>query len=39
MDAVTLAINGKFMKGKEDRRKLYERAIAALATFPDTLEA
>ncbi len=39
VDAVTLAINGKFMKGKEDRRKLYERAIAALATFPDTLEA
>jgi putative chitinase len=37
--AVTRAINGKYAKGIDDRTARYDRAIAALADFPDALES
>jgi putative chitinase len=39
VEAITRAINGKYLKGREERAALYDKAIAALVAFPDTLEA
>ncbi len=39
IEAVTKRVNGKYMLGLEDRAARYRRAIAALASFPDQLEA
>ncbi|MBI1243756.1 MAG: glycoside hydrolase family 19 protein [Alphaproteobacteria bacterium] len=38
VEAVTRAINGKYLKGLDERAVLFNKAISALAPFPDTLE-